>query len=270
VLGIVSSHQWIDELVKLDPFINTLNLKNGRDTIYASQSGGQTVFHDHDAYNLSNSSPHNELIVQAVSDLRARTTDIVIRNLLGEVTSRNTYGAFSEVAGYKWLADAGVDFTPQVPMTASDVLNPQGSTLDGIMTLPGNKKVFFDIKGFGFQAHKIKILHDRLERSIVGKSVLIEGAWDVSIEALQELLDHQGFSALVADLKSGNVVRRGVLEFRIQEPRPVTIEMHSSDPVSLAHENREYPLRFAGQFARNAPFMLFFVIGLHPVRLTPA
>jgi hypothetical protein len=38
--------------------------------------------------------------------------------------------------------------------------------------------------------------------------------------------------------------------------------MHSSDPDSLANENREYPLRFAGQFVRNAPFMLFFVI--HP------
>jgi hypothetical protein len=35
-----------------------------------------------------------------------------------------------------------------------------------------------------------------------------------------------------------------------------------SDPNKLAAENREYALRFGSQFARRAPFMLFFVI--HP------
>jgi hypothetical protein len=259
---ILSRHQWIDELVKLCPFISSLNLKKGKDAAYMSRSGGQNVFQDADAYNLSNSAPHNQIIVESVNALRARTSDDVIRNLLGEVTFRNTYGAFSELAAYKWLADAGVDFMPQVAMAASDVLNPNGSIIDGEMTLPNNKQIFFDIKGFGFHAHKIKILNDRLEKSFVGKSILIEGAWDVSVESLQELMDHKGFTELVAELKLGSTVRRGLLELRIQDLRPVTVSAHSADPHKLAYENRDYPQRFAGQYTRNAPFILFFVI--HP------
>jgi hypothetical protein len=259
---IISKYQWIDELAKLSSFIGSLNLKTGKDRTYASQSGSQTLFEDVDAYNLSNSGPHNQLIVDAVNALRAKTTENVIRNLLGEVIFRNTYGAFSELAAYKWLADAGVDFTPQVTMPASDVLNPNGSIIDGKIALSKNKTVFFDIKGFGFHAHKIKILNERLEKAFAGNDILIEGAWDVSVEYLQELLDYKGFTELVADLKLANIVRRGPLEFRVQGRRPVTVSAHSSNPQELAGENRDYPLRFAGQYARKAPFMLIFVI--HP------
>ena len=69
-------------------------------------------------------------------------------------------------------------------MTAFDVLNPNGSIIDGRMILANNKAVFFDIKGFGFHAHKMrKILQDRLEEALTGKRVLIEGAWDVSMKS---------------------------------------------------------------------------------------
>jgi hypothetical protein len=42
----------------------------------------------------------------------------------------------------------------------------------------------------------------------------------------------------------------------------ITISAHAVDPLKLAQENRDYPFRFAGQYARNKPFMLVFVI--HP------
>jgi hypothetical protein len=200
--------------------------------------------------------------VDAIDALHGKTSEKTIRNIIGELTFRNTYGAFSELVAYKWLNDAKIDFTPQVLMTASDVLNPNGSIIDGQMILAKNKPVSFDIKGFGFHAHKIKILQQRLQEAFNGKSVLIEGTWDVSIEALQELLDYDGFSKLVEDLQSAAVVRRGRLEFRTQDRRPVTVSSHSSDPLVLANENKTYPLRFAGQYTRNGPFMLVFVI--HP------
>ena len=186
----------------------------------------------------------------------------MLRTLLGELTFRNTYGAFSELVAYKWLGDAKVDFTPQVPMTAADVLNPNGSIIDGRMILAGEKPVFFDVKGFGFHAHKIKLLQERLEEAFPGKRVLIEGTWDVSIGALQDLLEHKGYSQLVQDLKNPVLVRRGPLEFRTQDVRPVTMSSHTADPIQLANENRTYPLRFAGQYARKGPFVLVFVI--HP------
>ena len=76
--------------------------------------------------------------------------------MLGELTFRKTYGAFCELAAYDWLARAGVDFTPQVQMAPTDVLNSNGSTLDGKFARVGNSAVYFDVKGFGFHAHKIK------------------------------------------------------------------------------------------------------------------
>jgi hypothetical protein len=142
------------------------------------------------------------------------------------------------------------------------VLKPNGSIIDSQMVLAGGKLVFFDVTGFGFHAHKIKLLQGRLEEAFPGKRVLIEGAWDVSIEALQGLLEHKGFSEFVQELKNPVVVRRGPLEFRTQDARSVTVSSHTADPIQLAYENRTYPFRFAGQYARKGPFMLVFVI--HP------
>jgi hypothetical protein len=138
----------------------------------------------------------------------------------------------------------------------------RGSIIDGQMILAEGKPVFFDVKGFGFHAHKIKLLQERLNEAFPGKSVLIEGAWNVSIEALQDLLERKGFLQLVEDLKNPVVVRRGPLEFRTQDARRVTISSHTANPLRLANENRTYPLRFAGQYARKGPFVLVFVI--HP------
>jgi hypothetical protein len=254
--------QWLTELARLSAFVRSLNFSTGKDFSYVDRSGGKLVFHDADAFNLSNSPPHNQIIIDAIDILRGRMSERAVRNLIGELTFRKTYGAFSELVAYKWLGDAKIDFTPQVPMTASDVLSPNGSIIDGQMILSDRKTVSFDIKAFGFHAHKIKILQERLERTLIGKRVLIEGAWDVSIELLQELLDFDGFSKLVQDLQSSAVVRRGQLEFRTQDPRPVTVSVHSADPLALANENKTYPLRFASQYTRNGPFILVFVI--HP------
>jgi hypothetical protein len=73
--------------------------------------------------------------VDAIDALHGKTSEKTIRNIIGELTFRNTYGAFSELVAYKWLNDAKIDFTPQVLMTASDVLNPNGSIIDGQMIL---------------------------------------------------------------------------------------------------------------------------------------
>jgi hypothetical protein len=254
-------NQWLAELSRLSPFIRTLNLVQAKDFSYVERPPGRPVFRDADAFNLSNSTPHNQIIVDAIDTLRGRMPDDGIRSLIGELTYRKTYGAFSELVAYKWLGEANVNFTPQVPMNGSEVINPNGSIIDGQMIL-ADKTVYFDIKAFGFHDHIIKMLQDRLDEALNERRVLIEGAWDLSIESLQELLDSAGFSKLVQELQGSTVVRRGRLEFRTQEPRPVTISSHTADPHVLANENRAYPLRFAGQYSRHNPFLLVFVI--HP------
>ncbi len=200
---IETKFQWIDKLTTLCPLIGSLNLKAGKDIVYAERVHGTLVSHNVDAYNLSNSDAHNQIVARAVKALSGKVDDSVLRHMLGELTSRTkTYGAFCELAAYDRLTRAGLTPTPQIAMTAAEVLNSNGSILDGNLML-GNKIVFFDIKAFGFHAHKIKILNDRLNAEFPSKSVLVEGAWDVSIEFLQELLEHSGFTQLVADLKGG-------------------------------------------------------------------
>ena len=91
---------------------------------------------------------------------------------------------------------------------------------------------------------------------------MVEGAWDISVDSLQELLDYEGFTKIVGDLKKDGRTIRGPLEIRLQKRKAVTMSAHSSDPKQLAAENKAYPLRFASQYARNCPFVLLFVI--HP------
>jgi hypothetical protein len=55
-------------------------------------------------------------------------------------------------------------------------------------------------------------------------------------------------------------VKRAPLEFRTRKKQRVTITAHAMTPLELTQENREYPLRFASQYARKEPFLLAFVI----------
>jgi hypothetical protein len=256
--------QWLQELERLGPLMAGYNLSATlKDAVYVDRPAGQKPhFRDADAFNFSSSDAHNRLVVDAVAALQGRMPPRAIRVLLGELTDRKTYGAFSELMAYKWLGDAGLVFTAQVPMASADVLNPNGSTIDGTMVPAGGKTVAFDVKGFGFIEHKIKLLRERLQEEFPGNSVLIEGGHDISIGALQDLNERPAYPALVADLRASGHTVRERLHFRVQDPRSVTVTVNDADPLALAAANRDYPLRFASQYTRNLPFLLVFVI--HP------
>jgi hypothetical protein len=112
---ITTKNQWLAELARMSKVIRDLNLPVGKDVAYVEYVEGKPIFDEPDAYNLSNSTPHNQIIVDAVDVLSRRAPENVLRTLLGELTFRNTYGAFSELVAYKWFGDAKVDFTPQLP-----------------------------------------------------------------------------------------------------------------------------------------------------------
>lgn len=254
--------QWLKELELISNVIHGYGLSGTlKDAIYVDRTGAKPEFLDSDAYNVANSDPHNLIVKESVDALQGKMPEPAIRALLGELTFRKTYGAFSEVMAYKWFGDAGVPFAGQVPATKLDVVNPNGSTLDGEVTLADGTKSYFDVKGFGFIAHKIMLLQKRLEDKLTGHSVLIEGDWNLSIDALQDLHE-SGFSKLLGELQTAGGATRAPLQFRAQKQQRITISSHAVEPLKLAQENREYPLRFAGQYARNKPFMLVFVI--HP------
>jgi hypothetical protein len=253
-------HQWIDKLEKLIPEIVPLQLRRKKDAAYVVERGGTRSYPDADAYNFSNSAGHDVLVQRAVRNLLKRTDENSVGHLLDELTSSKTYGAFSELAAYDWLDNAGIPFTPQVKLEPTDVVNPNGSILDGRMELT-EQVVYFDVKGFGFIDHKLKRLRERLEEHFPGETVATEGVVSVSLEEVQSLLE-AGFHQLVTDLKNLGLTQRCTLRITKRPKSGVMFSESEHNPRKLAEENRAYALRDHGQFTRHSPFVLFYII--HP------
>jgi hypothetical protein len=259
---IESKHQWVDLLAGLNPIIGSLNLKKGADVLYVETVDSVPVFHDSDAYNLSNSDPHNQMIARVATVLHASLGDGPLRHALGELMYRKTYGAFCELAVYDWMARGGISVKPQIAMLPADVINPNGATLDGRMTFPNGRDVYFDSKAFGFQDRLVNALKDRLTAEFPGEVVTIGGNFDLPIETVQDLLDYRGFKPLAQDLGTHRFTKRDTLEFTLHNPAPMIVTHATKSARGLARANEDYLFRYAGQFARNAPFMLFLAI--HP------
>lgn len=259
-------HQWIAELERLSPIIKVYDLTHTtlkKDAVFvdrASVTLDRT--RDIDAFNIANSDAHNTIVVDAVSALQGRMPEGSIRSLLGELTSKKTYGAFSELVAYKWLADAGATFVAQVKMSGAEVVNPNGTAADGQLTFPSGKIANLDIKGFGFVEHKIEILERRLADQFPAQVVQLGGDWSLSIDTLQDLLDHKGFSSLITDLQSTGTAKRGAMDFAVREKQQLNISTRSMNYTTMALENVGYPYRFTSQFTRHHPFLLIFII--HP------
>jgi hypothetical protein len=258
---ITSQHEWVGKIERILPTTVALNLRRKTDVKYVESVSGKPIWSEADAYNFANSTLHDPILYRAVPVLEVKAGKDFVAHLLGELTYRKTYGAFSEMAVYDWMDQAGIDYTPQVKRTAREVMNRNGSTIDGKIAGP-TQDIFFDIKGFGFVEHKIKLLKERLEKDALGDEVIVEGIIAASIDDIQSLLEKAGYDALKDELALAKKVRRGSLVFTRRPRRRVSWSMSEPDPERIAVQNREYALRFGSQFQRTAPFMLFFVV--HP------
>ena len=192
-------------------------------------------------------------------------TNAQLTKLLGDLTSdrsRTTYGTFSELAAYGAFAESGLPLKIQVPMSGTDILNPNGSDLDGEVEL--NNEILFDVKGFGLHEYLIGELVTRLTVDLAPDVVAAEGSWDVSISTVETLLGSPGYDTLRAELAAGPHARarRSGLEFVRKPKRPIQIDVSSTDPYRAAEEHADYAFRFAKQFPRHQPFLLVFVF--HP------
>jgi hypothetical protein len=258
---IASQHEWVGKIEGMLPSAIGLNLRRKADVKYVETVDGKPIFSDADAYKFGNSTLHDGILYRAVPALEAKAGKDFVAHLLGELTFRKTYGAFSEMAAYDWMGRTGIDYTPPVERTAAEVVNRNGSTIDGKFA-GATQDIFFDIKGFGFVEHKIELLKQRLEDDAPGDEVIVEGIIAASIDDIQSLLERPGYDALKNELAQAGTARRGTLVFT-RRPRPrVSMSVSEPDPVTLAVQNREYALRYGSQFQRIAPFMLFFV--MHP------
>ncbi|GAM99788.1 hypothetical protein U91I_03443 [alpha proteobacterium U9-1i] len=213
-----------------------------------------------DALNLASSAEHVEAMARCFELLHANNADsAMIEKSVKDLTSRNAYGAFSELSVYLWLLENKIPFEPQAAMTGADILNPNGSDLDGRMGL--HSGVYFDVKGFGFRECLIKALNARLSKDFPNSFVAIEGNWDAPMAELSDLLSAK-YDALRTELNAKQRAKRGGVDVTLRAPSPVQVTHNTSNPYELAEQNASYAFSYAKQFTRHAPFILVFVI--HP------
>jgi hypothetical protein len=247
-------HEWLTELAALSPTIRSIS--KPADEIYFDRV--TKVFNNADAFNLSASAETNEAIARWCDGLVAEGAPVSqVEKHLIDLTSRNTYGTFSELAAYGLLLDAEIPFETQVTMTGKSILNSNGSDLDGKLTI-GND-VYFDVKAFGLHEHRVKILTEKLSAQFPTEFIAVNGSADVSVSVLADLLG-KDFSALAAELHSKALVTRGDIEFRREVKRSVNSTIRFANAYRLAENHADYVFRFAKQFPKRKPFMLIFVI----------
>jgi hypothetical protein len=259
LMKVTDSGQWISQLSHLSATVARIAKGNPLPFVAYSDATGQIV--EPDPYSLGNGADHNTAFARCFDGLSANgASDGTLRNYLGTLTNGNkTYGTASELLTYLWLLDHRAKFEIQIPLTGADILNPKGSDLDGKLTFSSD--VFYDIKGFGFQENMIARLVQRLEADIPGKWIAAQGSWDVSAEALEDLLA-KGYQTLRDELRQSLTAKRDVLEFVKRDKRPVQVSHRTVDPYQFAAENSSYLFRFAKQFCRSHPF--FLIVAYHP------
>lgn len=251
--------EWLDILASKSAIVSRLDIKRSvSDEIYRAM--GDKITSNIDAFNLAGSESHNVAIAQTIENLAKKgVSDGTLRKLVVDLTSRNTYGTFSEMSAYAFLLKGDHDFEVQVPVTGIDILNPNGANLDGLLKL--STDVLFDIKAFGFHGYLIRLIVDRLTADCAPEFVAAEESWDVPIPFLFNLLS-AGYTGLRQELKSKRFAQRGAVRFVLKSPARVQVSAITLDPYRLAKVNADYAFRYAKQFARSKPFFLFFVI--HP------
>lgn len=192
-------------------------------------------------------------LLSAKAGLNPADAEISVKQLMND---RHFYGAFCELATYDWLDRHAVAFQAQVKLSGSDVLNPNGCTIDGRFTAIDG---YFDIKGMGFEAYVTEQFKEALRKQLPSFDIVIDGPMDIAVKDI-ELHAFGQLAALKTKLANGGIETISALGWtiRAQTPQRTTIATHTMDPYRLAEENRYYPFKTAGQFSRNAPFVLIF------------
>ncbi|MFN3858807.1 MAG: hypothetical protein ACK4RV_13770 [Caulobacter sp.] len=253
-------HAWIDALEALSPKVKALDLKSSLEDI-PYWDAATKVAYDADAYNLSSCDTHNANLARWIEGLAHHgVDDAQLTKHVTDLTKRNTYGAFAELSAYGFLLDNDIKFDIQVAMPGADILNPNGSDLDGRLTISSD--VFFDVKAFGLHEYLSDRLNTLLSAHFPTEFVAIEGSADVGTTNLRQLLGGQDYADLVSELTTQRKAQRGNLDIKLFPPQPVQMTTTTANPYELAQNHAEYAFNFAKQFVRAKPFILIFVI--HP------
>jgi hypothetical protein len=241
---------WVSTLALESPFVASLGVGDLPDPAAPLKT---------DALNLANCPAHCRLVCRALEGLLAAPVSApagYVRDLLCNLLQRNTYGAFTELAGCDWLNRCYTKFDPQVRMTPTDVLGVNGSTVDGKMWAGP----YFDIKAFGFTGRVAQRLQERLQQEFPNEQIVISGSWDLALATFQQLI--QDAPSIAAQLRAARYFKHGPLEIHVCQKQPVTVSARVIEPYRVAHQNAKGVFEDAQQFTRNSPFVVLYVI--HP------
>jgi hypothetical protein len=210
-------------------------------------------------FNFANQPVDLDRIARCVDDLVATggsNAAEVETGLCLLLAARHFYGQFCELGAYAWLLKHGVKFAAQQKLPGTDVLNPNGCTIDGHLTAVD---AYFDIKGMGFQAYVAEEFRRKLEGRCAGFRVTIDGSMDVAVKDI-ETYAFRTLPAITKEVSGGGIYKLAELGWtvRVQRPQPVVNSTTTVDPYKLAQENRYYPFKTASQFTERSPFIMIF------------
>lgn len=241
-------HDLITELERRSPLIQNMNLAN---TL-------QDVALEDGLFNFANVPADLDKVVGAIDALvnRAGFSTADAQTAVENVFSQNFYGSYLELAIYEWLDRRGLRFQAQQPLTAQEVLNPNGVVIDGRFDV---RSCFFDIKTMGFQEYVAEQFRQRLQGMLNGLVVMIDGSMDVDVRDIATFGFRQ-LGALKTALANGGRYQIPQLGWtvRAEQPKPIGTAVRTNNPYALAEQNRYYPFKTAGQFTRHNPFLLIF------------
>lgn len=236
-------HSLIRELEKVSPKLASLDLCS---TIQDGQIEAER-------FEFANNGDEIALVGRALEHLPA--PGAALRKMMTDLLSQqNFYGQLCEFAVYDWLRRNDAGFQVQVPLTGSEVLNPNGTDLDGLFE---GRDVYFDIKGFGFEAYVREKFRAKLSSMVNGGRILIEGARDNSVKDIEGAF--RKLKGLAAELQQNGIAKIPELDWTLRaSTSPLTMELGTADPYRTAEENWYYPFKTSRQFHRTSAFLLVF------------
>ena len=236
-------HSLIRELEKVSPKLANLDLCS---TTQDEQIEGER-------FEFANNSAEIGFVGSAVEHLSV--TQGALRKMMTDLLSqKNFYGQLCEFAVYDWLQRHDAGFQVQVAASGSDVLNRNGTDLDGLFE---GRDVYFDIKGFGFEAYVREKFRSKLSDMVGRGRILIDGARDNSVKDIEGAF--RKLKELTADLQQNGIAKIPELDWTLRVPTSaLTMELNTVDPYWTAAENWYYPFKTARQFHRNSTFVLVF------------
>ncbi|MHC2295407.1 hypothetical protein [Bradyrhizobium barranii] len=195
-------HLLIKELEKLSPNILALDL--------CSTIADAPI--EDERFNFANDRDEIALVARAAQDLPASAADL--RKMMTDLLSQqNFYGQLCEFAVYDWLKKNHALFHIQVAQSGAEVLNPNGTDLDGMFD---TRDVYFDIKGFGFESYVREKFRAKLSEIVKKGRILIEGSRDNSVKDMEGAF--RQLKKLASDLQESGTAKIPELNWTLRTP----------------------------------------------------